>query len=97
MLWIETNITMECVRYSEVNPHFFLFPIEGMAERKSSQLPPSPPRQNREDLPTLVVAPRINIERNRAHLNLLDDGHRDLTDLRRAYGQLEERQLNQDK
>ena len=68
-----------------------------MAERKSSQLPPSSPRQNREDLPTLVVAPRISIERNRAHLNLLDDGHRDLTELRRTYRQLEERQLNQDR
>ena len=68
-----------------------------MAERKSSRLPPGPPRQNREDLPTLVVAPRINIERNRAHLDLLDDGHRDLTELRRTYGQLEERQLNQDR
>ena len=68
-----------------------------MAERKSSQLPPSSPRQNREDLPTLVVAPRISIERNMAHLNLLDDGHRDLTELRRTYRQLEERQLNQDR
>ena len=74
-----------------------MFLIEGMAERKSSRLPPGPPRQNREDLPTLVVAPRINIERNRAYLALLDDGHRDLTELRRTYGQLEERQLNQDR
>ena len=68
-----------------------------MAARKSSRLPPGPPRQNREDLPTLVVAPRINIERNRAYLALLDDGHRDLTELRRTYGQLEERQLIQDR
>ena len=74
-----------------------MFLIEGMAARKSSRLPPGPPRQNREDLPTLVVAPRINIERNRAYLALLDDGHRDLTELRRTYGQLEERQLNQDR
>merc|ERR1712121_126089 len=43
------------------------------------------------------VAPRINIERNRAHLALLDDGHTDPTELRRTYRQLEERQLNQDR
>ena len=68
-----------------------------MAERRSSQLPPGPPRKNREDLPTLVVAPRINTERNKAYLNLLDDGHRDLSDLRVTYAILENRQVNRDR